>query len=146
MSHLFGQPKISQRSQENCKTNLIFLLHISKFQTHYNYCRMMEQEKPISMVDYFTGIKNSDCFKPCMSTKVSGVITSNQFFSKNFTFVNLAFDSVVKVEEYFYPQFSIVEFLSSIGGSLGLWLGVGVLQITNMISRIMSCIQNINMK
>ena len=33
------------------------------------------------------------------------------------------------ITEYYYPEFSIAEFLSSIGGTLGLWLGVGVVQI-----------------
>ena len=33
------------------------------------------------------------------------------------------------ITEYYYPEFSIAEFLSSFGGILGLWLGVGVVQI-----------------
>ena len=33
------------------------------------------------------------------------------------------------VTEYYYQEFSVAEFLSNVGGSLGLWLGVGVVQI-----------------
>ena len=33
------------------------------------------------------------------------------------------------MKEYFYPEFSVVDFLSSLGGSLGLWLGVSVIQL-----------------
>ena len=41
----------------------------------------------------------------------------------------LTFDDTVAITQYYYPQFSVAEFLSNMGGSLGLWLGVGVVQI-----------------
>ena len=42
---------------------------------------------------------------------------------------DLTFKQDVPVTEYFYPEFSLPDFLSNIGGTLGLWLGVGVLQL-----------------
>ena len=47
----------------------------------------------------------------------------------NFSHFELIFDQTVDITEYYYPEFSIAEFLSSIGGILGFWLGVGVVQI-----------------
>ena len=44
------------------------------------------------------------------------------------------FRQSLTVREYFFPEFSISEFLSSMGGALGLWLGLGVLQLaTNIV-------------
>ena len=46
-----------------------------------------------------------------------------------FSIIDIAFDQTVTVEEYVFPEFLMESFLSSVGGSLGLWLGVGVIQI-----------------
>ena len=46
----------------------------------------------------------------------------------NSSFV-LTLDQTVQVTKYFYPPLSLAKLLSDIGGSLGLWLGVGLLQI-----------------
>ena len=42
---------------------------------------------------------------------------------------DLTFEQDVEITEYFYPDFSFPSFLSNLGGTLGLWLGVGVLQL-----------------
>ena len=38
-------------------------------------------------------------------------------------------DQTVTTTEYYFPEFSVVDFLANLGGSLGLWLGVGIIQI-----------------
>ena len=48
---------------------------------------------------------------------------------ENESMFDLTFEQDVEVLEYFYPEFSISTFLSNLGGTLGLWLGVGVLQV-----------------
>ena len=45
------------------------------------------------------------------------------------TKIGLKFDDMVIVTESFYPPASIPSFLAEIGGILGLWLGVGTLQM-----------------
>ena len=45
------------------------------------------------------------------------------------TKIGLKFDDMVIVTESFYPPASIPTFMAEIGGILGLWLGVGTLQI-----------------
>ena len=44
--------------------------------------------------------------------------------------LDIAFSHKVAVIEHFYPAFSFSNFISSIGGCLGFWLGVGVVQIS----------------
>ena len=41
----------------------------------------------------------------------------------------LSFDQTVKVTESFYPSLSLTDLCANLGGSLGLWLGIGLLQI-----------------
>ena len=38
-------------------------------------------------------------------------------------------DQVVTVTESRYPQMSFTKLFSEIGGSLGLWLGIGIIQL-----------------
>ena len=38
----------------------------------------------------------------------------------------------VEVTESYIPEFSISMFLAGLGGSVGLWLGVGVVQLLNL--------------
>ena len=38
----------------------------------------------------------------------------------------------VEVTEYFIPEFSLSSFLAGLGGSIGLWLGVGAVQLLSI--------------
>ena len=42
---------------------------------------------------------------------------------------DITFKQDVPIIEHFYPEFSLPGFLTNFGGTLGLWLGVGVLQL-----------------
>ena len=57
--------------------------------------------------------------------------------------MNFSFKQVVSVTEYFFPDFSFSEFLSSMGGAMGLWLGLGVLQLTTTIATIFKWIKSL---
>ena len=48
----------------------------------------------------------------------------------NKTVFDLTFDQEVTFKESFFPSLSLSNLFSQIGGALGLWLGIGVLQIT----------------
>ena len=42
---------------------------------------------------------------------------------------DLTLGQTVTVTEAFYPKFSVLEFLSKTGGAVGLWLGLGMVQL-----------------
>ena len=48
----------------------------------------------------------------------------------------LAIDQNVVTTEYYIPSFSLAIFIADLGGSLGLWLGVGVVQILKSASEL----------
>ena len=54
--------------------------------------------------------------------------------------IELTFDQTVTVQESFYPNFSFTKFFAELGGSLGLWLGVGIAQIAiNLVQYLQYC-------
>ena len=94
------------------------------------------------------GIQNSDCLRPCESTKVA-ICQHNQFTilfgcfkftsrlestfkSQDFSAFIFTINDQVEVTESYIPEFSISVFLGQLGGSLGLWLGVGAVQLINI--------------
>ena len=60
--------------------------------------------------------------------------------------MDLTFKQSVSVTEFFYPKFSFADFLSSMGGALGLWLGLGVLQMASNIVTVATWIKSHNLK
>ena len=73
-----------------------------------------------------------------MIAQMKGVQVSKLGRKITHTAFQFQFDEVVDITEFYYPEFSITDFLSSIGGSMGLWLGVGVLQLSGICSTIFS--------
>ena len=60
-----------------------------------------------------------------------------------YSVINFSFNQVVSVTEYFFPDFSFSEFLSSMGGAMGSWLGLGVLQLTTTIATVFKWIKSL---
>ena len=61
----------------------------------------------------------------------------------DFSNLAISIDQRVATTESYIPQFSPATFLAELGGSLGLWLGVGVVQILSGVYKIMLWTQNI---
>ena len=51
---------------------------------------------------------------------------------------DVTLDQVVTITESRYPKMSFAKFFSDLGGSLGLWLGVGIIQICVLIVNLVS--------
>ena len=87
----------------------------------------------------------SECNIPCKQTSVSIII-----IFKNFKFIDslkissrliekrkrklanvikIDLDPLVETTESYYPEFSLSGFLADCGGSLGLWMGLGAVQL-----------------
>ena len=59
---------------------------------------------------------------------MKGSLSSVEYSPKNSSYFVLTMNQKVTVTESFYKLSSIEELLSSLGGVLGLWLGVGLMQ------------------
>ena len=57
-------------------------------------------------------------------------------FHSNESHLILAIDQNVVTTESYIPNFSLAIFIADLGGSLGLWLGVGVVQILKSASEL----------
>ena len=49
--------------------------------------------------------------------------------------IDIVFDDKVTITTFYFPKFNIADFLSALGGSMGLWLGLGVVQTFEIIVR-----------
>ena len=77
-----------------------------------------------------------DCPLPCTETFVKTVFM-NEFYKTysklNVSRVDIAFYNKVDTTVRDFPTFNLSSFLASLGGALGLWLGIGMLQILDSI-------------
>ena len=85
-------------------------------------------------VDLFDGSKMSTCPLPCSTISVeSRQRKGKESTHRNFSKLNLSFNDYVTVTSHNFIQFKFPNLLSEIGGGLGLWLGLGVLQAFELL-------------
>ena len=78
------------------------------------------------------GSRSSNCPLPCETSSMR-----TRFFSEEYSedaIIQINFANRVPVSKTDFVAFDISQCLSDIGGSLGLWLGVGVLQLLEVVS------------
>ena len=123
---------LKRRNHDKCRINF----HFKRYDPLNNYIDM----------DFFDGTYLSSCHKPCLSTKVIfymfcylktfqllfqilGSFIEMVILENNQTIFDFTFDQSVIISESFYPDPSLTRLLAEVGGSLGLWLGVGIIQL-----------------
>ena len=76
-----------------------------------------------------------DCVAPCLQTYTKTVFVEERKILKvpGYSKIDIVFTPVVKMFVNDFQQFSFSSFLASVGGALGLWLGLGVQQIIDSL-------------
>ena len=60
-------------------------------------------------------------------------ISSKYIDNSKMTIFDFALDDTVTITEAFYPNFNFLAFLSDTGGAIGLWLGLGMVQLVQYV-------------
>ena len=80
-----------------------------------------------------SGTAESGCLLPCTSTDMTSVFLDEKYDSINHSRIDIAFSDTVAVTVTDFPEFNPAVFLSAFGGSMGMWLGLGVVQTMEML-------------
>ena len=80
------------------------------------------------------GTMKSDCHAPCTSTQITSVFLDEKSGGLHGSTIDITFSEKVSIVITNFPKFNLALFLSSCGGSMGLWLGVGVVQIMEFVA------------
>ena len=83
--------------------------------------------------DLFDGTRESHCERPCRSTTVIGTELSQVRTANNHSSLHFTLDQTLTLYDSDFPGFGWVSLLTDLGGSLGLWLGLGVAQLVEII-------------
>ena len=81
----------------------------------------------------YDGTRESGCERPCRSTTVIGTELSQVCTGKNLSSLHFTLDQIITLYDSDFPGFGWVSLLTDLGGSLGLWLGLGVAQLVEII-------------
>ena len=127
--------------------DLLYIVYLLFLSTYSSFLRFVVD--PViyrrQILDFPHGEIISPCFKPCLRTKVgkalnfeyvpklylqiSGFKINEESWSHNFSMLTLSFDDTVEITEYKYAGLNFTKLCAEMGGALGLWLGLGIIQL-----------------
>lgn len=98
-----------------------------------NICRNQEDAKKADELFRSNFIYNGSCLSPCKFVSTFAMLTHVSYLPSNEGWMILRFEKDITVfkSQYSYSTLSLV---AEIGGYVGLFLGVSVLQITDIIT------------
>ena len=79
--------------------------------------------------DLIDGTQKSSCPMPCSTIQVESRLLQERLGEGNKHFVDMQFSKGIPVTKTKLKKFNFAILLSEIGGSMGLWLGLGLLQV-----------------
>ena len=82
--------------------------------------------------DIVSGTMESNCSPPCTSTEIASVFLDEKYVS-DFSRVDITISEQISITVTDFPKFNLAVFLSAFGGSMGMWLGLGVVQTIEML-------------
>ena len=100
----------------------------------------------LNIINLFQGSESSDCLAPCTktSTTTREVFKADKFNPEE-NMIKIILDRSVKTHKTSLVKFEISQALSFPGANMGLWLGLGVLQLLEIFyEKIMAALQRKN--
>ena len=91
------------------------------------------------------GTRMSDCPDPCTSTRIKTVFLDEKMYDREgvSSRIDITFSDNVDTYINDFPKFHFSSFLAEIGGAIGLWLGLGVIQIMETIMNNLCTMNNV---
>ena len=93
----------------------------------------------------YEGFQPSNCPLPCTTYRVESRQLIDEITTRNISVFDISFNPNIHVLTHWPIKFTFASFLSEVGGSMGFWLGVGVLQMAQIglrrISSFLSCLR-----
>ena len=85
----------------------------------------------LTHINYLAGITTTHCQLPCQVTKTFTKFITNQKGAQSG--ISVSFNQEMQVTQTNLVQFSPIKCLCDMGGKLGLWLGLGALQLAEVL-------------
>ena len=87
----------------------------------------------IVYADLEDGTQLSDCPLPCTTTSVETRLLAETISTHNSSTINLTFSPTIIVTTTSFLKFIFAKFLSDLGGCMGLWLGLSIVQLVDTV-------------
>ena len=91
--------------------------------------------KQFNFRDMSDGTTPSDCPPPCTLHHISASFLAETARNKNYSEIVLTMSNTVTATATTFPRFKLDLALAELGGSMGLWLGLGILQIIEIVTK-----------